>query len=129
MAITAASRPGLALPLVVAFSRRHPFFSWNWRAVPVVTILLLASIVVLRIWPIGFTDRVPLEAAMIALFYFLVVMAVVFVPLRKIACVLLALSIGQQLLLVVTDAQNALAVGGHARIDDEHRKDDFFCDL
>lgn len=43
--------------------------------------------------------------------------------------VLLAISIFQQILLTATDAQNPLAVGGHARLDDKHRKDDFFCSL
>jgi hypothetical protein len=38
-------------------------------------------------------------------------------------------SIFHQLLLTATDAQNALAVGGHARLDNEHRKDDFFCNI
>ena len=42
---------------------------------------------------------------------------------------LLVVSVGQQLLLTATDAQNSLAVGGHARIDDAHRKDDFFCQI
>jgi hypothetical protein len=84
---------------------------------------------VLRIWPIGFTESVALEAAMIAVFFVLTIAAIVLLPLRQTAMVLLALSIGQHLLLVATDAQNALAVGGHARIDDAHRKDDFFCDL
>lgn len=46
-----------------------------------------------------------------------------------IPAILLALSVGQQFLLVATDAQNSLAVGGHARIDDEHRKDDFYCSI
>ena len=44
--------------------------------------------------------------------------------------ILLALvSIALQTLLTATDAQNPLAVGGHARIDDAHRKDDFFCQI
>src|SRR5581483_3665552 len=34
-----------------------------------------------------------------------------------------------QTLLTATDAQNSLAVGGHARVDDAHRKDDFFCQI
>ncbi len=45
------------------------------------------------------------------------------------AKVLLAISVVQQFLLTVTDGQNPLAVGGHARIDDAHRKDDFFCSI
>jgi len=43
--------------------------------------------------------------------------------------VLALISVTQQTLLTVTDAQNSLAVGGHARIDDAHRKDDFFCQI
>jgi hypothetical protein len=56
-------------------------------------------------------------------------LVVAFVRWRKTASVLLAVSIGQQLLLTATDGQNPLAVGGHARIDDAHRKDDFFCNI
>ena len=56
-------------------------------------------------------------------------LVVAFVRWKRIICVLMALSIGQQLLLTATDAQNALAVGGHARLDDAHRKDDFFCSI
>ena len=52
-----------------------------------------------------------------------------FVRWKKIAVVLLIVSIAQQFLLTATDAQNALAVGGHARLDNEHRKDDFFCNI
>ena len=52
-----------------------------------------------------------------------------FVRWKKYALGLLALSIAQQLLLTVTDGQNSLAVGGHARLDKEHRKDDFFCNI
>ena len=48
---------------------------------------------------------------------------------KKTALVLLALSLVQQFLLTATDAQNSLAVGGHARVDDAHRKDDFFCSI
>lgn len=48
---------------------------------------------------------------------------------KKVTYALMVLSIGQQLLLVATDAQNALAVGGHARLPDSHRKDDFFCNI
>lgn len=48
---------------------------------------------------------------------------------RKTAIALLGISLLQQFLLTVTDAQNSLAVGGHARIDDEHRKDDFYCNI
>lgn len=56
-------------------------------------------------------------------------LVVTFVRWKRITCVLLALSVIQQLLLTVTDAQNALAVGGHARLPDTHRKDDFFCNI
>lgn len=48
---------------------------------------------------------------------------------KKTALVLLVLSVAQQFLLTITDAQNSLAVGGHARVDDAHRKDDFFCNI
>ena len=56
-------------------------------------------------------------------------LAMAFIRWKKIALVLLAMSIAIQLLLTATDAQNALAVGGHARLDNEHRKDDFFCNI
>jgi hypothetical protein len=56
-------------------------------------------------------------------------LAVAFVRWKQFALVLLALSVVQQLLLTATDAQNALAVGGHARLDDAHRKDDMFCNI
>ena len=56
-------------------------------------------------------------------------LVVAFVRWKKITLGLLALSVAQQLLLTATDGQNALAVGGHARLDDAHRKDDFFCNL
>ncbi len=39
------------------------------------------------------------------------------------------ISVVHQTLLTATDAQNSLAVGGHARIDDAHRKDDFWCQI
>jgi hypothetical protein len=120
--------PFLALPLVVAFGGRAPFVGLG-KALSVVSVVLLSLILVLRIWPIGFTESVSFEAAMIAVFFVLTIAAIVLLPLRQTALVLLALSIGQHLLLVATDAQNSLAVGGHARIDDAHRKDDFFCDL
>lgn len=48
---------------------------------------------------------------------------------RKTTRALLAVSVFQNFLLTATDAQNSLAVGGHARIDDAHRKDDFFCSI
>lgn len=54
---------------------------------------------------------------------------VAFVRWRKTALVLLAVSVVQHFLLTATDGQNPLAVGGHARIDDAHRKDDFFCSI
>ncbi len=56
-------------------------------------------------------------------------LVVAFLRWKKTALVLLALSVGQQFLLTATDAQNSLAVGGHARVDDAHRKDDFFCSI
>jgi hypothetical protein len=56
-------------------------------------------------------------------------LAVAFVRWRKITLGLLALSIAQQLLLAATDAQNPVAVGGHARLDDAHRTDDFYCNI
>jgi hypothetical protein len=48
---------------------------------------------------------------------------------RKTTTALLGISVFQHILLTATDAQNSLAVGGHARIDDAHRKDDFFCSI
>jgi hypothetical protein len=48
---------------------------------------------------------------------------------RWLTIALALVSIAQQTLLTATDAQNPLAVGGHARIDDAHRKDDFFCQI
>lgn len=56
-------------------------------------------------------------------------LVIAFVRWKKVALALLAASIAQQFLLTATDAQNPLAVGGHARLDDAHRKDDFFCNL
>jgi hypothetical protein len=52
-----------------------------------------------------------------------------FIRWRKTTTALLGLSVFQHFLLTATDAQNSLAVGGHARIDDAHRKDDFFCSI
>jgi hypothetical protein len=54
---------------------------------------------------------------------------VAFASWRLFSGVLLAISIVQQFLLTATDGQCPLAVGGHARIDDAHRKDDFYCNL
>lgn len=48
---------------------------------------------------------------------------------RLVSAIFLAVSIFQNFLLTATDGQNPLAVGGHARIDDQHRKDDFWCNL
>jgi hypothetical protein len=48
---------------------------------------------------------------------------------RKTTTAFLSLSVFHHFLLTATDAQNSLAVGGHARIDDAHRKDDFFCSI
>jgi hypothetical protein len=56
-------------------------------------------------------------------------LVVAFVRWKKTTLVLLAISGVQQFLLTATDAQNSLAVGGHARVDDAHRKDDFFCNI
>ena len=56
-------------------------------------------------------------------------LVVAFLRWKKTALLLLAVSGVQQLLLTATDAQNSLAVGGHARVDDAHRKDDFFCNI
>ena len=61
-------------------------------------------------------------------------LVVAFVRWKKIALAALAVSIAQQLLLTATDAQNSLAVGGHARLDDHWRdshsfSDDFFCHI
>lgn len=56
-------------------------------------------------------------------------LAVAFSRWKRITGVLMALSVVQQLLLTATDAQNSLGVGGHARLDDAHRKDDFWCNI
>jgi hypothetical protein len=48
---------------------------------------------------------------------------------RRTTSALLGFSVFQHFLLTATDAQNSLAVGGHARIDDAHRKDDFWCSI
>jgi hypothetical protein len=56
-------------------------------------------------------------------------LVVAFARWKMITRALLLLSLVQQLLLTATDAQNSLAVGGHARLDDAHRKDDFFCNI
>ena len=61
-------------------------------------------------------------------------LVVAFVRWKKIAVAALAVSIAQQFLLTATDAQNSLAVGGHARLDDHYRdthafSDDFFCNI
>ena len=61
---------------------------------------------------------------------FIALAAVVgFLRWRKTTTALLGVSVLQQFLLTATDGQNPLAVGGHARIDDAHRKDDFFCSI
>ena len=54
---------------------------------------------------------------------------VAFMRWRWLTMALAVISVGQQLILTATDAQNSLAVGGHARLDDAHRKDDFFCQI
>jgi len=56
-------------------------------------------------------------------------LVVAFARWKLVTGAVLAVSIFQQLLLTATDAQNALAVGGHARLDDAHRKDDFWCNI
>ncbi len=56
-------------------------------------------------------------------------LVVAFLRWRILTVTLAVISIVQQLLLTATDAQNSLAVGGHARIDDAHRKDDFYCQI
>jgi hypothetical protein len=56
-------------------------------------------------------------------------LVVAFLRWRKITLTLAAISVIHQTLLTATDAQNSLAVGGHARIDDAHRKDDFWCQI
>ena len=61
-------------------------------------------------------------------------LVVAFVRWKRIALAALAVSIAQQFLLTATDAQNSLAVGGHARLDDHYRdsrwfSDDFFCNI
>ena len=61
-------------------------------------------------------------------------LVVAFVRWKKIALAALTVSIAQQFLLTATDAQNSLAVGGHARLDDHWRdrhafSDDFFCNI
>jgi hypothetical protein len=48
---------------------------------------------------------------------------------RWLTATLALISIVQQTLLTATDAQNSLTVGGHARLDDAHRKDDFFSQI
>jgi hypothetical protein len=56
-------------------------------------------------------------------------LVVAFLRWRKVTATLAVISVIQQGLLTATDAQNSLAVGGHARIDDAHRKDDFRCQI
>lgn len=56
-------------------------------------------------------------------------LVVAFLRWRWVTSTLALISIVQQTLLTATDAQNSLAVGGHARVDDVHRKDDFFCQI
>lgn len=48
---------------------------------------------------------------------------------RVLTAGLAIISIVNQTLLTATDAQNSLAVGGHARLPDSHRRDDFFCQI
>jgi hypothetical protein len=56
-------------------------------------------------------------------------LVVAFMRWRWLTSALALVSIVLQTLLTATDAQNSLAVGGHARVDDAHRKDDFFCQI
>jgi len=56
-------------------------------------------------------------------------LVVAFLRWRWLTVALALISIAQQTLLTATDAQNSLAVGGHARVDDAHRKDDFFSQI
>jgi fluoride ion exporter CrcB/FEX len=56
-------------------------------------------------------------------------LVVAFTRWRRLTGALAVISIVQQTLLTATDAQNSLAVGGHARLDDAHRKDDFWCQI
>jgi hypothetical protein len=56
-------------------------------------------------------------------------LVVAFLRWRWVTMALALVSLVEQTLLTATDAQNSLAVGGHARIDDEHRKDDFYCQI
>jgi hypothetical protein len=48
---------------------------------------------------------------------------------RVLAIALAIISVVHHTLLTATDAQNSLTVGGHARIDDAHRRDDFFSQI
>ncbi|MCX6978911.1 MAG: hypothetical protein NTX04_13490 [Verrucomicrobia bacterium] len=56
-------------------------------------------------------------------------LVVSFTRFPKFSSLLFLVSFSQQFLLTATDAQNSLAVGGHARVDDAHRKDDFYCNI
>lgn len=56
-------------------------------------------------------------------------LVVAFLRWRRLTGALALISIVHQTLLTATDAQNSLAVGGHARLDDAHRKDDFWCQI
>lgn len=56
-------------------------------------------------------------------------LVVAFLRWRWITAGLALISVVHHTLLTATDAQNSLAVGGHARVDDAHRKDDFFCQI
>ena len=116
--------PFLALPLVVAFAR--------WQRTSALMVALFGAIAV------GILGAETLFRFQSGSFGFGIVSAwvvvgvgiliLVFKPQRT-PVFLLALSILQQLLLTATDGQNPLAVGGHARLPDSHRKDDFFCNL
>jgi len=56
-------------------------------------------------------------------------LVVAFLRWRRLTLALAVISVVHQTLLTATDAQNSLAVGGHARLDDAHRKDDFFSQI
>ena len=116
--------PFLALPLVVAFAR--------WQRTSALMVTLFGAIAV------GILGAETLFRFQSGSFGFGIlsgwivvgvgILILVFKPQRT-PVFLLALSIVQQLLLTATDGQNPLAVGGHARLPDSHRKDDFFCNL
>ncbi len=118
--------PFLALGLAV------PLTSVRWRS-PRLGGAFLAVIIAVKVAEcvIGVNGPTPLwpQITVIAAFFAAVAAAIVFASWRILACLLIVISIFQNTLLTATDGQCSLAVGGHARIDDAHRKDDFFCDI